>query len=146
MNFGKALPGERTGLLAAPTLDGKAIEGWDSEPLPMLSPETLPYSGKPCSGPCFYRAQFTVAHPADTYLDTSKLTKGFVWINGIPLGRFWNVGPQKTLYLPGPWLKTGANDIVVFDLDGKSGLSVEGKTQPVLDGPVQQDPLSASAH
>ncbi len=146
VNYGKALNAERTGLLAPPTLDGKAIQGWDSEPLPMLSPETLPYSQKPCTGPCFYRAQFTVAHPADTYLDTSRLTKGFVWVNGIPLGRFWSVGPQKTLYLPGPWLKTGANDIVVFDLDGKPGLSIQGKTEHILDGPVAPDPLTASAH
>ncbi len=146
VNYGKGLVNERTGLLATPTLDGKAIENWDTEPLPMLSPDALPFSEKPCTGPCFYRAQFTVDKPADTYLDTSQITKGMVWINGIPLGRFWNIGPQKTLYLPGPWLRAGNNDIVVFDLDGKPGHTIAGKTEHVIDGPVQADALSASAH
>ncbi len=146
VNYGKAIAGERTGLLATPTLDGTPVEGWDSEPLPVLSPTTLAFTSATCSGPCFYRGSFTVDKPGDTYLDTSQLAKGMVWINGIPLGRFWNVGPQKTLYLPGPWLHAGANEIVIFDVDGKPGKSVEGKTEHVLDGPVAADPLSASAH
>ena len=146
VNYGKALAYERTGLLAAPELNGAAIHGWDTEPLPMLDPWLLHYNSAPCTGACYYRADFTVDKPADTYLDTSKLGKGFVWINGHPLGRFWSVGPQKTLYLPGPWLKTGANELVVFDLAGKPGLSVQGVTAPVLDGAVSKDPLSANAH
>jgi beta-galactosidase len=112
----------------------------------MLHPWLLHYSNTPCSGACFYKASFTVNKPADTYLDTSELAKGFVWINGHPLGRFWGVGPQKALYLPGPWLKAGANELVVFDLSGKSGLRVEGQTTMVLDGAVSKDPLSANAH
>ena len=145
VNYGRGIPNERAGLLAAPTLDGTAIAGWDNYPLPMTAPETLPYTTAACTGACFYRAQFTIQNPADTYLDTSQLTKGFVWINGHPLGRFWNIGPQKTLFLPGPWLKTGSNQLVIFDLDGKPGRSVQGSTQPVIDGPVQADALSASA-
>jgi beta-galactosidase len=82
---------------------------------------------------------------ADTYLETSQLAKGFVWINGHPLGRFWSVGHQKTLYLPGPWLNAGTNELVIFDLDGKSGLTVAGKKTPELDGAITVDPLSASA-
>ena len=148
VNYGRGIVNERTGLLAPPTLDGKAITGWDSYPLPMLAPATLPYKDEknaPCTGACFYRARFTVENPADTYLDTSQLTKGFAWINGRPLGRFWNIGPQKTLYLPGPWLKAGSNELVIFDLDGKPGRTVQGKTQPVIDSPVSTDALSASA-
>jgi beta-galactosidase len=146
VNYGKHINGERTGLLAAPELNGAAIHGWDNEPLPMLDPWLLHYANASCTGACFYKADFNVDTPADTYLDTKGLTKGFVWINGHPLGRFWSVGPQKTLYLPGPWLKSGANELVVFDLAGKPGLSVEGKTAPVLDGAVSKDPLSANAH
>jgi beta-galactosidase len=146
VNYGKHINGERAGLLAAPELNGAAIHGWDTEPLPMLHPWLLHYSNTPCSGACFYKASFTVNKPADTYLDTSELAKGFVWINGHPLGRFWGVGPQKALYLPGPWLKAGANELVVFDLSGKSGLRVEGQTTMVLDGAVSKDPLSANAH
>ncbi len=145
VNYGRGVPAERAGLLAAPTLDGSAITGWDTYPLPMAAPETLPYKTAPCTGACFYRTQFSIQKPADTYLDTSQLTKGFVWINGHPLGRFWNIGPQETLYVPGPWLKAGSNEVVIFDLDGKPGRIVQGKTQPVLDGPTRTDALTASA-
>ena len=66
-------------------------------------------------------------------------------MNGHPLGRFWSVGPQKTLYLPGPWLRKGANQIIIFDLDGKPGRSVWGDSRPMLDGAVSRDPLTAGA-
>jgi len=47
-------------------------------------------------------------------------------VNGHALGRFWKIGPQKTLYVPGPWLKKGANEVVVFDVEGKPGAMLEG--------------------
>jgi len=62
--------------------------------------------------------------------------KGFVWVNGHALGRIWDVGPQKTLYLPGPWLRKGANDVIVFDEEGAAGRTIEGKAAPMLDGAV----------
>ena len=136
VNYGKHIDGERSGLLDTPTLSGKPLATWENYNLPMVDPGQLPYSAAPCSGACFYRAHFTVEKPGDTFLDTSHLTKGMVWINGRPLGRFWNVGPQQTLYLPGPWLKAGENEIVIFDLQGESGRQVEGKLHPMLDGPV----------
>jgi beta-galactosidase len=73
-----------------------------------------------------------VDKPGDTFLDTSELTKGQVWVNGHALGRFWDIGPQKTLYVPGPWLKQGKNEIVVFDLDGHLFVTVEGLAKPNL--------------
>lgn len=45
-------------------------------------------------------------------MDMSQGGKGAVWVNGKSLGRFWNIGPQQTLYLPAPWLKEGENEIV----------------------------------
>ena len=62
-----------------------------------------------------------------------------MWVNGHALGRIWNIGPQKTLYLPGPWIKQGANDVIVFDLEGGPGRSVEGKAAPVLDGTASNE-------
>lgn len=146
VNYGRGIVNERAGLLASPTLNGKSLAGWDTYSLPMLAPETLPYKNEACTGACFYRAQFTVQTVADTYLDTSQLTKGMVWINGHAIGRFWNIGPQGTLFVPGPWLKAGSNDIEIFDLDGKPGRTVEGRTQHVLDAPARVDPLSAASH
>jgi beta-galactosidase len=137
VNFGPALPGERVGLLGGVRLAGKPLTGWDNFSLPMLEPQKLAYSDKPCSGACFYQAAFTVDHPEDTFLDTSALGKGMVWVNGRPLGRFWHVGPQKALYLPGPWLHSGANEVVIFDLDGQPGRTLGGLDHPVLNAAVE---------
>ncbi|HEX3985709.1 MAG TPA: beta-galactosidase family protein [Acidobacteriaceae bacterium] len=137
VNFGPALPGERVGLLGGVRLAGKPITGWENFSLPMVSPEKLAYDGTPCTGPCFYQATFTVDHPEDTFLDTSELGKGMVWINGRPLGRSWRIGPQKALYLPGPWLHPGKNEVVVFDLQGQPSRTLRGLDHPVLDAPIE---------
>jgi beta-galactosidase len=87
--------------------------------------------------PTFYRGHFTLTATGDTFLDIRNLGKGALWINGHPIGRFWNIGPQQTLYVPGPWLNKGANEIVVFDLAPSTGFAtVTGLATPILDGPV----------
>ena len=133
VNFGPALPGERVGLLNGVLLAGHPLTGWQNYSLPMLTPAQLSYSAKPCSGPCFYSGTFTTDKPADTFLDTSAISKGEVWINGHPLGRAWNIGPQQTLYLPAPWLHAGQNDIVVFDMNGSQNPQLLGLDHPVLN-------------
>ena len=60
----------------------------------------LAFKKAECSGPCFYRGTFTVEKPGDTFLDTSQLGKGQLWVNGHNLGRFWKIGPQRTLLYP----------------------------------------------
>jgi len=132
VNFGHAITGERAGITKQVTLAGKPLLGWQIYPLPMTDVDKMHFSTKACTGPCFYRGDFKLAATADTFLDTSDLTKGQLWLNGRALGRIWNVGPQQTLYAPGPWLKNGKNEVVVFDLDGKSGASVRGLESPVL--------------
>jgi len=89
------------------------------------------------ASPGFFRATFTLGATGDTFLDVRNLGKGVVWINGHSLGRFWNVGPQATLYVSGPWLKQGANEIVVFDLKPVSDVpQVLGLDHPILNAPV----------
>ncbi|NYF78060.1 glycoside hydrolase family 35 protein [Granulicella arctica] len=134
VNYTTVLRGERKGITKEVTLAGKPVTGWQIYSLPMLDPAKLPYRKTACTGPCFSRATFKVAAPADTFLDTSALGKGEVWLNGRPLGRFWDVGPQKALYVPGPWLKQGKNEVVVFDVAAKPGATLRGLTQPDLDG------------
>jgi beta-galactosidase len=85
------------------------------------------------SGPAFYRGTFELAETGDTFLDTRGWGKGTVWINGHHLGRFWNIGPQQTLYVRGPWLHRGANDAIVFDLERPERQTLAGLTQPILD-------------
>ena len=64
----------------------------------------------------FFKGEFQLTAVGDTYLDLSQWEKGVVWVNGHNLGRYWQIGPQKRLFCPAPWLKNGKNEIVVFDL------------------------------
>lgn len=70
--------------------------------------------------PVFWRGVLRIGGvPEDTYLDSAGLTKGYVWVNGHNLGRYWETaGPQHALYCPAPFLKTGANEVIVLDLHG----------------------------
>ncbi|HEV2486680.1 MAG TPA: beta-galactosidase family protein [Terracidiphilus sp.] len=133
VNFTTVQRGERKGITNQVTLAGKPLTGWLIYSLPMHAPDQLTFHAAACTGPCFYRGTLQVDHIADTFLDTSNFTKGFVWINGHALGRIWNIGPQKTLYLPAPWLKQGTNDVIVFDLEGAPGRTIEGQPTPTLD-------------
>jgi beta-galactosidase len=136
VNFGKFIGGERAGITKQVTLDGTPLLGWEIFSLPMMAVDKLHYSTKPCEGICFYRGNFDLAVVGDTFLDTTDFTKGELWLNGHALGRIWNIGPQKTLYAPGPWLMSGRNEIIVFDLQGKMGAIVRGMEKPVLGGVV----------
>jgi beta-galactosidase len=69
----------------------------------------------------------------DTFLDMRPWSKGVVWVNGHCLGRFWDIGPVQTMYVPGPWLKPGKNEIVILDLEGPHNPIVAGLNQPILD-------------
>jgi beta-galactosidase len=126
INFSKQLRGERKGIGQYVSINDEPMPSWKMYPLPMTHPESQHFTKAACSGPCFYRGTFEVEKVGDTFLDTSQLGKGQLWVNGHALGRFWNIGPQKTLYLPGPWLKKGANEVVVFDVEGHPGAALEG--------------------
>ncbi|MGO4696435.1 beta-galactosidase family protein [Paenibacillus sp. 2TAB26] len=87
------------------------------------------------NGPTFYQGSFHIeqeSNIADTFLALEGWTKGIVFVNGFNLGRYWEAGPQKTLYVPGPLLRTGANEIVVFELHGAKTLQVTLQDTPDL--------------
>ena len=103
-------------------------------------PETAPDGGRHVPG--VYRATFQVKRPADTFLNFETWGKGLVYVNGHALGRIWEIGPQQTLYVPGCWLKKGANELLVFDIIGPKDARSEGLRQPLLDQlQVQQPPV-----
>ena len=93
----------------------------------------LRYSKHATGLPAFWRGNLQIPTPGDTFLDMSQWGKGVAWINGHCLGRFWNIGPTQTMYVPGPWLKRGKNRIVILDLIGPAKPVVAGLDQPVLD-------------
>ena len=75
---------------------------------------------------------FTLQTVGDTYFDMSSWGKGNVWINGHHLGKYWEVGPQQTLYVPLEWLKQGKNEVVVLELLKPAQTVLTGIDKPIL--------------
>lgn len=137
LNSTAAMRDERKGFRAA-TLNGEPLLHWEMFSLPMNSvPAGKPGVAVEGSAPRYLSGTFQVAMTGDTYLDVRRLGKGLIWINGHALGRFWNVGPQDTLYVPAPWLHRGMNRVDVFEmLQGAEMPKLSGLTKPILDGPT----------
>lgn len=83
--------------------------------------------------PAYFRGTFVLEETGDTFLDMSTWSKGMVWVNGYALGRYWEIGPQQTLYMPGCWLKKGENEIIVLDMASPREAKIAGLEQPILD-------------
>lgn len=139
VNFGPEVH-DRKGLYAPVVLKpatGDAVEpgSWQVYRLPLDQAMLAGLQWKPgkAGGPAFWRGEFAVAKPADTFLDVSTWGKGVLWVNGRCMGRFWNIGPTQTMYVPGPWLKPGRNEVVVLDLIGPKEPVLAGLEKPILD-------------
>jgi beta-galactosidase len=132
-NFGPKMM-RRKGIVGKCLFNGKIHFDWQVYPLPMDNLDLLTFgteSGEEVSR--FYRGTLTVDHPADTFLRLDNFKKGFVTVNGFNIGRYWEIGPQVTLYVPASLLKPGANEIVVFESDGLKGApEVEFCDTPIL--------------
>ncbi len=70
--------------------------------------------------PRFYETSFNIEEAADAYISLKSFTKGLVFINGFLLGRYFNLGPQNTIYLPKELLEIGVNTLTIFDYFGAS--------------------------
>ncbi len=115
-NYGKNIGRDQKGLIGQAMLNGKPLTGWTQYGLPMDSVAGLTFAAKPATDPAFYRGTFEVKIPGFTFLDLRGWGKGYVFVNGHNLGRYWSVGPQRALYVPGSWLKAGENEVIVLDL------------------------------
>jgi beta-galactosidase len=118
INFGPRLI-DRKGITERVTLNNTTLMGWDVHLLPMDEEYLglLKFAPRPAARPGnFFRGRFDLQRTGDTYLDMGGWKKGIVWVNGHNLGRYWDIGPQKRLYCPAPFLKQGENEIIVFDL------------------------------
>ena len=132
-NFGPKMMRKKG--IAGRLLLGRRIHfNWDVYTLPMDNLEALDFSKKPSAPSRFYKGNFTVDVIEDTFLYLDNFTKGFVVINGFNLGRYWEIGPQKSLYVPASILNEGENEIIVFESDGIKGEAVvEFKDYPTLE-------------
>ncbi len=139
VNYTTAIRTEWKGIRGTVTLGGGALTGWQIYNLPMADPSALPFQhagARDVAGPTFYRGYFSLQRTGDTFLDMRGRKKGIVWVNGHLLGRFWDIGPLRTLYVPGPWLKSGKNTVVIFDLIAQPGVHLSGIGAPILNGAI----------
>lgn len=122
-NFGTGIETQRKGILGGVRLNDHRQFGFEIFPLELDEKQLdkIDFEGEFIQNtPAFYNFEFEIDEPCDTYVDTAGFGKGVVFINGFNLGRFWEIGPQKTLYLPAPLLKKGKNSIIIFETEGKS--------------------------
>ncbi len=138
VNFGAAII-DRKGITTSVSLLTRAgatpLKNWEVFPIDVDYPmhQKLRYTAAAPNGPAWYRGTFTLDKLGDTHLDLASWGRGMVWVNGHNLGRYWNLGPQQTMYLPGCWLRQGVNEVVVLDLESPNSPVLAGVTTPVLD-------------
>ncbi|NUR50852.1 MAG: beta-galactosidase, partial [Hamadaea sp.] len=118
-NYGP-LVGERKGLTGGVLHERQYVHGWTARPLPLDGPlPAVPWDAAAddaVDGPAFRRGFVTVGEPADAWLRPGG-GKGYLWLNGFLLGRYWSAGPQRALYAPAPLWRPGPNELVVLTLD-----------------------------
>ncbi|WP_329581171.1 beta-galactosidase [Kitasatospora sp. NBC_01250] len=138
VNYGPQLA-DRKGITGGVRLGGQLLLGWRMYGLPLDDPSGLPFPQEAdptvnlTECPVLRRAVLDVDRPADAFVLTEGHGKGLVWVNGFLLGRYWDIGPQQTLYLPGPLLRPGRNEVVLLELHGPAGDGLPLVAEPVLD-------------
>lgn len=128
INFANAMI-DRKGITDRVVLNGMTLMNWDIHGFPMDEHfiSGLKESSNSFTQPgIFFRGSVTLDETADTFIDMTNFVKGFVWVNGHNLGRYWEIGPQTRLFCPASWLKKGVNEITVFDLHKTTPGTVKG--------------------
>ncbi|MEU6451745.1 beta-galactosidase family protein [Streptomyces sp. NPDC046979] len=140
INYGPLL-GQGKGILGGVRVERRLVHGWTMHPLPLdeWSPHDIARATS-ATGPGgtagFATAVLDVPEPADTFLTLPGFAKGFVWVGDMLLGRYWEAGPQTTLYLPRPLLRPGPNTLTVLELE-RLGEHVALVDRPDL-GPAEE--------
>jgi len=133
INIGPGMEDDYKGITFSVQLAGEDLTQWTVYPLPLNDLSGLKYgSGAAPGGPAFWHGTLEVPTVAGTFLDMRGWHKGNVWINGHHLGRFWEIGPPQSLYVPASWLHKGSNDVVVLEMQGGGSHSVAGMANPVF--------------
>ncbi|HIU76089.1 MAG TPA: beta-galactosidase [Candidatus Pelethocola excrementipullorum] len=121
VNFGPRLEHQRKGIDDAVQINGHQHYYWKQYSLPMEDLSALDFGLPFREGtPGFYEIKFMAEELGDTFLDFTGWGKGCVLVNGYNIGRFWEIGPQRRLYIPAPLLKEGENTILIFETEGKA--------------------------
>lgn len=136
VNYGPMMNYQRKGIDGSVLINDYSHSGWKMYTLPMdesVSKKidfTKDYIKRT---PSFSRVVFNVEKIGDTFLDMRGWGKGCVLVNGFNIGRFWDKGPQKRLYIPAPLLKKGVNELIIFETEGKVNSEVSLMAEPLLE-------------
>lgn len=137
INYGAEIVHNLKGIISPVTINDMEITGdWKMYKLPMdAAPDLAGFKAGNTSGqPVLYQGEFKLDKTGDTFLDMRTWGKGIVFVNGHNLGRYWKVGPQQTLYLPGCWLKKGNNKIEIFEQQNdQPQKTIKGIKTPILE-------------
>ena len=124
---------QRKGIRTGVCKDLHFLLNWQQYPLSFENTENIDFSkGWQQEQPAFYAFDFEMKALKDTYLDLSGFGKGLAFVNGVNIGRFWNVGPTLSLYIPHSLLKEGHNRIIIFETEGEYEESINLVNQPTF--------------
>lgn len=135
INGGKDIDNDSKGLDYI-TYAGAKLYHYNMRYLPMKNFDGLcfkPIGDIKENDPCFFKGHFD-SDKGDTFLDMRGWGRGFVLVNGFNIGRFWEIGPQYTLYVPGGLLKEKDNEIIIFDVNHKGNAEIKTRTEAILEG------------
>lgn len=123
VNYGHKLlaPTQEKGIRTGVIKDLHFLTGWEHYPLSFDNKmlQKVNFDGNWEEGqPGFHEFEFEVEEPLSCHIDVSGFGKGFISVNGHNLGRFWEVGPYLSLYLPAAFLKKGNNTLLLFESEG----------------------------
>ena len=122
VNYSYKMIKQRKGIDSAVVINNHQHYGWDIYRIDEPAMLSMPVGEScPAGQPGVYDLTFDVDTPADTWLELPGWGKGVVLLNGFCLGRFWEIGPQKRLYIPAPLLKAGVNELRIIESEGKTG-------------------------
>lgn len=121
VNYGSEMENDRKGIQKV-RLDYQTLFQWEIYTLPFDNLSSAKFRGGaiPKKTPAILKGTFSAEKGKDCFVDMKGFRKGFVTVNGHNLGRYWKIGPQRTLYLPAPFLKEGQNEIVVAEFEGRT--------------------------
>lgn len=136
VNYGFKLnsPTQSKGIRGGIMQDIHFHQGYQQYPLTLSKKqlEAIDYqAGKNPQQPSFYQAKPELTAIGDTFIDCSRYGKGVIVVNGINLGRYWDIGPNQSLYCPKEFLKKGLNEIVIFETEGKEIKDVVFSERPI---------------
>ncbi|MBF1712915.1 glycoside hydrolase family 35 protein [Streptococcus intermedius] len=114
---------------------------WNQYPLEFENPEAIDFTKEWHEDqPAFYAFDVELKAFKDTYLDLTHFGKGIVFVNGVNIGRFWDVGPTLSLYIPHGLLRIGNNRIIIFETEGKYSKFIDLVHKPTFK-PIKGDKL-----